>query len=131
VKILYTNTKSPYPNIERLGNSGLVAPAIPVEELISKIKLDRQPDAWPNYQRCVDGAPIATHGDPDISRANYTWAKIALQKFRWIQEPEKVIEKLFELSHKTGEWEYCRMTVENELRDSPLSISEHSKLHTQ
>jgi len=122
VKVVFVDTDPPYANAESLEEAGLVAAPIPIKELVANIKIDRPPNAWPDYQRCVAGAPFASHGGRDISRADYTWAKIALEKFRWIQQPEKVIEKLFTLSSKAQEkadptgMEYCRMTVESALR---------------
>jgi hypothetical protein len=122
VKVAYTSIERPYANIENLEKSGMVAEPLPVKELLARVKVGRPPNAWPDYQRCVNGAPIASHGGRDISRADFTWSKIALEKFRWIHQPEKVVEKLFSLSSKAQEradtngLEYCQMTVDNALR---------------
>jgi len=122
VAVAHVDIDPPYANVEALEASGLVAKPVPIKELIANIRVDRPPNAWPDYQRCVDGAPMASHGGPDISRADFTWAKIALEKFRWVQQPERVVEKLFTLSSKAQDkadasgMEYCRMTVESALR---------------
>ena len=123
VKVVFIDTDPPYANAESLESAGLVAAPIPIKGvLVANIKVDRPPNAWPDYQRCVAGAPLASHGGKDISRADFTWAKIALEKFRWVKQPEKVVEKLFTLSPKASDradtdgMEYCRMTVESALR---------------
>jgi hypothetical protein len=125
VKVVYTSLDRPLANAEQLEKSGLVADPLPYREMLSRVTVTHPPNAWPDYQRCINGAPLSgTHDGPDISRADYTWAKIALEKFRWIANPEKVVEKLFSLSSKAKEKkpdagrEYCRLTVERALKDA-------------
>jgi hypothetical protein len=122
VQVVHIDTDPPYANAEKLEQIGMVAAPISIKERLAGIKVGRPPNAWPDYQRCVAGAPMASHGGKDISRADFTWAKIALEKFRWIHQPDRVAEQLFLLSPKaqdradTDGMEYCRMTVESALR---------------
>jgi hypothetical protein len=128
VKIFHTNIGqyyAHYAEVEELETSGIVAEPIPVKKLLSQVKDSRPPNAWPDYQKCLDNAPDSTsHEGPDRSRADYTWSKIALQKFRWLKQSEKVAEKLYTLSEKAQErgeeagLEYCRSTVQSALRDT-------------
>jgi hypothetical protein len=126
VRLVSADVEQPYANVEHLEQAGLLAAPFPPQREpglgLSSVRGGRAPNAWPDYARCVAKAPVAEHGGPDISRADYVWAKIALQRFRWIQQPERVVEKLSALSPKAigkpeGEGlSYCRLTVENALR---------------
>jgi len=53
---------------------------------------------WPNYERCVEGAP-PNHGNtgPDICRADFTWCMTAVT---WGWSMEDTADKLMELSAK-------------------------------
>ena len=71
------------------------------------------PRAWPDYARCVQGAPLNSAGKgPDISRADYTFCLIALD---WGWSAEDVEARLTEESSKA--WEngetYAARTVAN------------------
>jgi hypothetical protein len=58
-------------------------------------------EAWPDYQRCVLGAPLAHSKDqPDISRADFTWCRTAIQ---WGWTVEATASRLMELSSKASE----------------------------
>lgn len=73
-----------------------------------------RPRIWPDYQRCVAGAP-RNHGDtgPDISRADFTWCRTALA---WGFGVEEVAARLLAQSGKArapGQGErYARLTAE-------------------
>jgi hypothetical protein len=56
---------------------------------------------WPSYKFCVDNAPPA-HGDdrPDISRADFTWCRTAIE---WGWSREATASRLMELSTKAKE----------------------------
>ena len=57
--------------------------------------------AWPSYQRCVDGAKPRRDGNgSDISRADFTWCMIAAD---WGWTVEEVAARLMELSRKAQE----------------------------
>jgi len=54
------------------------------------------PRIWPDYQRCVDGAPRNNDDTgPDISRADFTWCRTAYQ---WGHSVEAIAAQLAELS---------------------------------
>ena len=81
--------------LERLG---LVAPP---EAVAPAPKCAAARQAWPSYQRCVDGAKPRRDGNgPDISRADFTWCMIAAD---WGWTVEEVAERLIELSRKAQE----------------------------
>ena len=51
---------------------------------------------WPDYQRCVDGAPRNNDDTgPDISRADFTWCRMAYQ---WGRSIEDIAAQLTDLS---------------------------------
>jgi RepB DNA-primase from phage plasmid len=122
VRLVWTDAETPIVRLEVLEESGLLAPKASATEIPAIALAGPPPNAWPDYQRCLQNAPLSRDGEHvDCSRADYTWAKIALQRFRWIQRPEAAIPKLYALSAKAqekGEVEgmaYCRMTVNNAL----------------
>jgi hypothetical protein len=56
---------------------------------------------WPDYQRCVQDAPMK-HGEnlPDISRANFMWAIMAAQRGHVV---DSIADRLREVSSKPDE----------------------------
>jgi hypothetical protein len=56
---------------------------------------------WPSYQMCLQRAPM-THGEdrPDISRADFTWCRTAIE---WGWSTEATASRLMELSEKAKE----------------------------
>ena len=56
---------------------------------------------WPSYAFCVQHAPM-THGEdrPDISRADFTWCRTAIE---WGWSREDTARRLMELSEKAKE----------------------------
>jgi len=74
------------------------------------------PRGWPDYERALRGAPKKKDGGPDRSRADYFWAKWALERGN---SPEAVIARLAEVSDraqlelKRGNVGYLRITVAN------------------
>jgi hypothetical protein len=56
---------------------------------------------WPSYKFCVQHAPM-THGDdkPDISRADFTWCRTAIE---WGWSTQATARRLLELSEKAKE----------------------------
>jgi hypothetical protein len=82
---------------------GLVSAPEPAHERRSPARPTVRPSSrrWPDYQRCVDGAPL--NGDknaPDISRADFLWCKIASQ---WGWGVGEIAAQLMELSPKAHE----------------------------
>lgn len=116
VRVVWSDIKHPFIDAAVLETSALLAEPLEPLKALSKVIVSRPPNAWPDYERCIDGAPETEHGGPDYSRADFTWCLIALQKFRWIAKPQAVAEKLAGLSpkaHGRGDGgEYCRMTVQ-------------------
>ena len=70
---------------------------------------------WPDYERCLAGAPKKPDGTPDRSRADYMWCIWALERGN---SAAAVEVKLLEVSAKAreewdrGNQEYVRRTVE-------------------
>lgn len=80
---------------------GVVAP--PEKTVSTAVALPRRrSDArgWPNYQRCLEGAPKREGGKPDRSRADYTFCLLALD---WGWSVEETAARLMELSGKAQE----------------------------
>jgi len=122
VRLVWTDTETPIVSLAALEESGLLALKTSVTEIPPAVLTGPPPNAWPDYQRCLRDAPLSRDGEyVDCSRADYTWAKIALQRFRWVQRPEAVAPRLYALSAKAqekgevGGMHYCRMTVNNAL----------------
>jgi hypothetical protein len=71
----------------------------------------QRPKAWPSYDRCVQGAPLA-HGEekPDISRADFTWARTAYQ---WGHSVDAIAARLTDLSSNASKDgpKYIQLTV--------------------
>ena len=55
---------------------------------------------WPDYQRCLDGAPIGTSGKPKRTSADFMWCKIALS---WGHGIEETANRLMQESTKAQE----------------------------
>ncbi|MGH9354097.1 MAG: DNA-primase RepB domain-containing protein [Terriglobia bacterium] len=85
--------------------AGLVAPPEeqhpprPAARFTASGRMSRK--KWPSYQLCLQGAP-PTHGDdrPDISRADFTWCRTAIE---WGWSTEATASRLLELSSKARE----------------------------
>jgi hypothetical protein len=128
------NFKTRYmPNFPRIGIALCVPARIVTAQELTDLKLVAPPEEhparvspissrpagrlrkWPDYQRCLDGAP-PNHGDTgiDVSRADFTWARIALG---WGFKVEEVAARLLEQSSKAkeaGQGErYAHLTAEN------------------
>ncbi len=58
------------------------------------------PRGWPNYQRCLEGAPEREPGRHDRSLADFTFCKIALD---WGWGIEETAERLMQESSKAQE----------------------------
>ncbi len=68
--------------------------------------------AWPSYERCLQNAPPAHHGDrPDVSRADFTFCLLAID---WGWSIEETCARLLEKSSKAREngESYARLTAQ-------------------
>lgn len=95
---------------EQLETLGLVAAPEPVRIPPLRVSTSR---SWPDYERCVQGAPPKQDGSgPDISRADFMWCLMAAQRGHGIEE---IAARLMELSMKAQEngEQYARLTAEN------------------
>jgi hypothetical protein len=91
---------------EQLEALGLLAPPEPAPAVLP-FKTSRTPTrsggerTWPDYQRCVAGAPPAKEGaGPDRSLADFVWCMMAAQRGWCIED---TAAKLLEVSAKAQE----------------------------
>jgi hypothetical protein len=71
----------------------------------ARLSQDRERQ-WPDYQRCLLGAPRSNSGDgPDRSLADFFWCKMAAQRGWSIEE---TAHKLVQVSEKAQERARCR-----------------------
>jgi RepB DNA-primase from phage plasmid len=101
---------------EQLETLGLVAAPEPARQTLAPpFRASRRGRAqvWPNYQRCVDGAPVAkAHKGNDRSMADFVWCMTAID---WGFGVEATAEKLMEESGKAREKgrDYAMLTARN------------------
>ena len=98
---------------EQLQKMGLLAEPEPVTARPLRVSDSAQGRGWPDYERCVQGAPMNHAKDArDISRADFFFAMLAAQQGRGIEE---IAARLMELSSKAKEngEQYARVTAEN------------------
>jgi len=97
--------------VAELEASDMLAPVSPNLHLTQppKLRANRAPVQWPDYQRCVNEAKRKEDGSPDMSDADKNWCILALDR-GW---PEIEVEsKLRELRDKARKRpEYARRTV--------------------
>ncbi len=90
----------------QLDSHGLLAPPEPAPAVLllktpRKHTTSEGERTWPDYQRCVAGAPPAKEGDgPDRSMADFFWCMMAAQRGWSIEE---TASKLLEVSAKAQE----------------------------
>ena len=91
----------------------ILAASEPVHEAAPVVIRTSASRSWPDYQRCVDGAPLNhSKTGPDISRADYFWSMMCAQRGHGMQE---IAAHLMELSSKakTGGQRYADRTAQN------------------
>jgi hypothetical protein len=105
------------PQLEQLGLLAVPEPVARATPL--RVSSSR---SWPDYERCVAGAPMNHAKDgPDISRADFLYAKMAADRGHSIEE---ITARLYEISEKSrslrcapnGERDaerYARVTAQN------------------
>jgi hypothetical protein len=95
---------------EQLETLALVAAPEPVKAPPLRVSTSR---SWPDYQRCVQGAPPKHDGSgPDISRADFFFAFLASQRGHGIEEIAARLMEESEKARENGE-NYARLTAEN------------------
>ena len=98
-----------------LESLGLVAPPVVARAPMLSRFHSAGSRGWPDYDRCLRGAPPKADGSPDRSRADFMWSKWAIERNNSL---DAVRIKLLEVSEKARqEWErgnrdYVRRTVD-------------------
>lgn len=97
-----------------LEHLGVVAPPepIPAAARPGRVSSAGRAKGWPSYERCLQYAPPAHHGDhPDVSRADFTFCLLAID---WGWSLEETCERLMEKSSKarTNGEGYAQLTVQ-------------------
>ena len=99
-----------------LESAGLVAPpAVARTRVPSRFHESAGGRGWPEYERCLRGAPSRADGSPDRSRADFLWCKWSIERGN---SAAAVTSRLLEVSAKAKEeWgrgnrAYVRKTVD-------------------
>lgn len=95
---------------EHVESLGLIAAPEPVKAPPLRVSTSR---SWPDYERCVAGAPINNgKTGPDISRADFMWCLMAAQRGHGV---DAIATKLMDVSSKAAEngTNYACVTAEN------------------
>jgi hypothetical protein len=81
---------------------GVLAPVRPQPPPLPFAASDPSPRTgkWPSYQRCLDGAPIGSSGNPKRTSADFAYCKIAIS---WGHSIEATAAKLMQESIKAQE----------------------------
>jgi hypothetical protein len=98
---------------EKLKEMGLLATPEPVKAYPIRVSPFTSSASWPDYQKCVNGAPPNHAKDgPDISKADFFYAMLCAQRRHGV---EAIAASLMELSTKAKENgpSYARITAEN------------------
>jgi len=86
---------------EALEGQGLLVPAPPGSSMLPRAS-GRRSARWPDYQRCLDNAPLRMDGTArDRSLADFTWCKLAMELFR--RSEEETAAELIRVSAKAQE----------------------------
>jgi hypothetical protein len=98
---------------ERLQQMDLLATLEPVRALPLRVSSSNQGGSWPDYQRCLQGAPLNHAKDgPDVSRADFMWSIMAAQRGHSVEEIAAKLKNLSTKADENGE-QYARVTAEN------------------
>lgn len=91
-------------SLAELDAAGLIAPpavpASPRAPLNRVSRGGRSRRVWPDYERCLKGAPTGTSGNPKRSAADFVWCRTA---YEWGWSREAVAGQLMEVSTKAQE----------------------------
>ena len=96
--------------VDQLDELGLLAPA-PQVEPAAAISTRSGTSKWPDYDRCLQNAPIGEGGTPKRTSVDFTFCMIALS---WGHTVDATVARLMECSTKAQEngERYARMTAE-------------------
>ena len=79
----------------------VAAPDLRPAEPLSHLSRGRGAKRWPSYERCLQNAPMAHHGErPDVSRADFTFCLLAID---WGWSIADTCVRLLEKSSKAQE----------------------------
>lgn len=105
---------------EQLEALGLVAPPEPIKTTVQALRPRTRGDverSWPDYQRCLTGAPPATkHEGPDQSMADFFWCMLAAQRGWSIEEAAAELLKVSGNAQdraRRGDEGYSLITAQN------------------
>lgn len=99
--------------LEQLQPMGLLAEPERVKPFSGRVSKNAEERSWPDYARCVQGAPMNHDGTAvDISRADYFWCFLSAQRGH---DPEEIASRLMQLSSKAKEngERYASVTAQN------------------
>lgn len=88
--------------VDELEGLGVLAPKKPVPPPLPFVAASagKRTTKWPDYQRCLAGAPVGSSGAPKRTSADFTWCKIALS---WGHSVEETATQLLQVSSKAQE----------------------------
>lgn len=88
--------------VDELERLGVLAPKKPEPPAMPFVAsgAGRRTSKWPDYQRCLAGAPVGSSGSPKRTSADFTWCKIALS---WGHSIDDTAAQLLQVSGKAQE----------------------------
>lgn len=98
---------------EQLSQIGIVADPEPSRPAATHIPSYSRALSWPDYARCVAGAPPNHSKDgADISRADFTWCLMALRRNHSVEETATRLAELSSKAKENGD-SYALRTAQN------------------
>jgi hypothetical protein len=98
---------------EQLQQLGLLAEPDPVKAPPLRVSHSGTGRTWPDYARCVAGAPPNNAKDgPDMSRADFTWALMAVRRGQTVEDTAARLAELSSKARQNGEG-YALRTAQN------------------
>jgi hypothetical protein len=98
---------------DQLSQFGLLADPEPAKPLSTYTPNYSRALSWPDYERCVAGAPPNHSKDgPDISRADFCWCLMALRRNHTVDETAARLAELSSKAKENGD-SYALRTAQN------------------
>jgi hypothetical protein len=98
---------------DQLEELGLLASPEPVRAAPLRVSHSTAGRSWPDYERCVAGAPPNNSKEsPDISRADFTWALMALRRGQSVEDTASRLAELSSKARENGD-SYAMRTAQN------------------